>query len=75
MHPDLVALLNQTALDAAAASPELPVGYILTSGEDVNPRTFLRYGTWTSVGSGRISLALDAGGADSVLIYLWQRTA
>ena len=35
---------------------EFPVGYILISATNVNPVTFLKYGTWELIGNGRTIL-------------------
>lgn len=40
---------------------EFPVGYVLISLTNTNPATFLGYGTWMPVASGRVLVGLDAG--------------
>jgi len=43
---------------------EFPVGYVLLSVVNVNPTTFLGYGTWTAFGAGRVLVGLDAADPD-----------
>jgi hypothetical protein len=46
------------------SAPEYPVGWLLFSEVNVNPATFLGYGTWVSYGAGRILVGLDASDTD-----------
>jgi hypothetical protein len=41
-----------------------PVGWVLISKANVNPATFLGYGTWANFGAGRVLVGLDSGDAD-----------
>jgi hypothetical protein len=45
------------------SAPEYPVGWLLFSEVNVNPATFLGYGTWASYGAGRVLVGLDANDA------------
>jgi microcystin-dependent protein len=40
------------------------VGWVLTSMVDINPATFLGYGTWAALGAGRFPVFRDSGDAD-----------
>jgi hypothetical protein len=46
------------------SAPEYPVGWLLFSEANVNPATFLGYGTWVSYGAGRVLVGLDASDTD-----------
>jgi hypothetical protein len=46
------------------SAPEYPVGWLLFSEVNVNPATFLGYGTWASYGAGRVLVGLDASDTD-----------
>ena len=43
---------------------QFPVGWTLISKCNVNPATFLGYGTWANFGAGRVLVGLDSGDAD-----------
>jgi hypothetical protein len=43
---------------------EFPVGHIEISKADINPATYLGYGTWAKCGAGRVLVGLDSGDAD-----------
>lgn len=43
---------------------EFPVGWVLISKSNINPATFLGYGTWANFGAGRVLVGLDAGDPD-----------
>lgn len=46
------------------SSWEFPMGWLQISTVDVNPATFLGYGTWQSFGAGRVLVGLDSGDSD-----------
>lgn len=56
----------QTALSNAGGGTgwQFPVGYILISTVNINPATFLSYGTWSAFGAGRVLVGLDSADAD-----------
>lgn len=41
-----------------------PVGSVFISVVSTNPNTLLGYGTWTSIGAGRVLVGIDSGDAD-----------
>lgn len=48
----------------APSSFQFPVGWLLFSEVNVNPATFLGYGTWANYGAGRVLVGLDSGDTD-----------
>jgi hypothetical protein len=48
----------------AGSSWEFPVGWSQISFVDINPATFLGYGTWVKTGAGRVLVGFDANDAD-----------
>lgn len=48
----------------------LPVGFFLVSSLNVDPFTYLGFGTWTGHGS-----AVWKFGSTNLTVYAWQRTA
>lgn len=46
------------------AGEAFPVDYVFISFSPTNPATTLGYGTWTSIGAGRVLVGLDAGDTD-----------
>lgn len=52
------------AQPAAGGGGQFPIGWMLISQVNVNPATFLGYGTWTNTGAGRVLVGLDSGDVD-----------
>ena len=46
------------------AGEAFPVGSVFIAVVSTNPATLLGYGTWASIGAGRVLVGLDSGDAD-----------
>jgi len=46
-------------IDPNATGFEYPVGWLLKSTVNINPATFLGYGTWAYFGTGRVIVGVD----------------
>jgi len=55
---------DKPAAASSTAVAQYPVGWCLLSFVNINPATFLGYGTWVAAGAGRVLVGLDAGDAD-----------
>ena len=51
-------------MKSAASIQTFPVGFVFISVVSTNPATLLGYGTWSSIGAGRVLVGLDSGDAD-----------
>lgn len=55
---------GSATLSWATASQAFPVGSIYLAVVSTNPNTLLGYGTWSSIGAGRVLVGLDSGDVD-----------
>ena len=61
---------EKTIRAAVARVEAFPVGSVFVGIVSTNPDTLLGYGSWSSVGSGSVTI----GGTPSATLYFWKRT-
>lgn len=62
---------EKTILAALSRFDAFPVGSVFIGIVATSPASLLGYGSWTSVGSGSVTI----GGVASATLYFWKRTS